>query len=155
MFSRPTLFRVDVVPVAVAPFDPPRSPLPRKSSLSSLISQGFQAFRGEIVSTTKGLRAKSISSARAKRQITINDEVASQLRPFRAINLRTVVCSMLLLSSHPPLTGLVCSSACATGRESARKAPRSYEMFSNYVRRVNHSNQVDKFVLSCLIIRVN
>lgn len=38
-------------------------PLPRKSSLSSLISRGFRAFRGEIVSTTKGLklRAESIT----------------------------------------------------------------------------------------------
>jgi len=89
---------------SLQPFDPSWCSSPRKSSLSSLISQGFRAFRGEIVSTTKGLklRAESISVARAKRQITINDEVASQLRPSRnQLKDRSLLRDVTLLRFSP------------------------------------------------------
>lgn len=43
-----------------------------------------------------------INGAQTKHQITINDEVASQLRPSRAINLRTVVCHDVALLLVPP-----------------------------------------------------
>lgn len=143
------------------PFDPSRSFSPCKSSLSSLISQGFRAFRGEIVSTTKGLklRAESIGAARAKRQITINDEVASQPWPSRAINLRTVVCSMMLLFSYPPpflsRFRLLFRACNETGRDGVGGSTEGLRNVFELCSESDRSDRIVEFVLSCLIIRVN
>lgn len=86
--------------------------------------------------------------------------MALQSGPSRAINLRIVVCSIMLLFFHPPFISLTIPPALPRVQRNWRRkrSQNIEEVLWNVFELRSRSdpwNQVDKFVLSCLIIRIN